>query len=200
VAPILLGMTWFYALDGKAEPQPPDALDEPLLLPKIVNGARAGLISVLSRFIPKQIAQHSDPPTPSIAPTCENLRHLLNTPRKTLTAHSRRSPKRDKNQLAVRRTEIMAEATKVGAVQNSRLFITIAGAADKIHAQCIEHAISTLRDFALGMDILGQRSRSGLGLILKSSLPPFLHSFRQVTFRYRKSASGVLHPALNPAA
>ncbi|HTK12356.1 MAG TPA: hypothetical protein VL402_01005 [Xanthobacteraceae bacterium] len=57
-----------------------------------------------------------------------------------------------RHQLAVRRNEAMAEATKAGALQNSRLIIVIAEAAEKIHIEATRQAASILRDFVQRMD------------------------------------------------
>ena len=57
------------------------------------------------------------------------------------------------NQLAARRKEAMAEATKAGALQSTRLIIVVAEAAEKTHIEVMHKATSMLREFAERMDI-----------------------------------------------
>jgi hypothetical protein len=56
------------------------------------------------------------------------------------------------HRLAVRRNEIKAEATKVGALQSSRLIITVAEAAEKIHVEAMQQAASVMREFVQRMN------------------------------------------------
>ena len=58
-----------------------------------------------------------------------------------------------RHRLAERSNEDMADATKAGALQSTRLIIVIAEAAQKIHAEVMQQATSMLRDFAQRMDI-----------------------------------------------
>jgi hypothetical protein len=58
-----------------------------------------------------------------------------------------------RHRLAARRNEAMAEATKAGALQSSRLIIVVAEAADTIHVEAIQRAVSLLREFAVRMDM-----------------------------------------------
>lgn len=58
-----------------------------------------------------------------------------------------------RDRLATRHNEIRAEATKAGALQNSRLIIVVAEAAEKIHVEAIQQATSVLREFVQRMDV-----------------------------------------------
>ncbi|HEV7601608.1 MAG TPA: hypothetical protein VGO49_15315 [Bradyrhizobium sp.] len=58
-----------------------------------------------------------------------------------------------RHRLAEQRNEAMAEATKAGALQSSRLIIVVAEAAEKIHVEAMQQAASLLREFAQRMDI-----------------------------------------------
>ena len=57
------------------------------------------------------------------------------------------------HQLVERRNEAMAEATKAGALQSTRLIIVIAKAAEKIHVEVMQQATSILREFVQRMNI-----------------------------------------------
>jgi hypothetical protein len=52
-----------------------------------------------------------------------------------------------RHRLASRSNEIKAEASKVGALRSSRLIVTVADAADKIHVEAMQQATSVLREF-----------------------------------------------------
>lgn len=56
-------------------------------------------------------------------------------------------------ELAVRRNEILSEATKVGALGSSRLIVTMLQEADAIHKKVLERGIVTLQNFMQRMDI-----------------------------------------------
>ena len=58
-----------------------------------------------------------------------------------------------RNRLATRRNEAMADATKAGALQSTRLVLIVAEAAEKIHIEVMQQATSTLREFVQRMDI-----------------------------------------------
>jgi predicted nucleotide-binding protein len=58
-----------------------------------------------------------------------------------------------RHQLAARRNEAMAEATKAGALQNSRLIVVVAEAAEKIHVEAMQQTMSVLREFVQRMDV-----------------------------------------------
>lgn len=55
--------------------------------------------------------------------------------------------------LAVQRSHSMAEATKAGALQNTRLIIVVAEEAKKIHIEVLQQATSKLREFVQRMDV-----------------------------------------------
>lgn len=57
------------------------------------------------------------------------------------------------HRLAGRRNEVMSEAAKAGALQNTRLIVIIADAAAKIHAEVMQQATSLLGQFAQRMNI-----------------------------------------------
>ena len=57
-----------------------------------------------------------------------------------------------RHRLATRRNEIKAEATRAGALQSSRLIITVADAADKIHVEAMQQAASVLQEFVQRMN------------------------------------------------
>jgi hypothetical protein len=84
-----------------------------------------------------------------------------------------------RNRLAARRNEIMAEAIKAGALQNSRLIIAVAEAAEKIHVEAMQQATSMLREFVQRMDIAPSRITEwtrphleNLGSTLLGEVPP----------------------------
>jgi Predicted pPIWI-associating nuclease len=58
-----------------------------------------------------------------------------------------------RHRLAARRNEVMAEATKAGALQSTRRIIVVAKAAEKIHVEVMQQVTSMLREFAQRMDI-----------------------------------------------
>src|SRR5436309_1380221 len=58
-----------------------------------------------------------------------------------------------RHRLAARRNEAMAEATKAGALQSTRLIIVVAEAAEKIHVEVMQQLTSMLREFVQRMDI-----------------------------------------------
>jgi len=58
-----------------------------------------------------------------------------------------------RDRLAARRNQAMAEATKAGALQDTRLIIVVAEAAEKSHIEVMQQATSTLREFVQRMDI-----------------------------------------------
>ena len=74
----------------------------------------------------------------------------------------------------------MAEAAKAGALQNSRLIIVVAEAAEKIHIEAMQQATSMLREFVQRMDIAPSQITEwarphleNLGNTLLGIIPPF---------------------------
>ncbi len=58
-----------------------------------------------------------------------------------------------RHRLASRSNEIKGEAAKAGALQSSRLIVTVADAADKIHVDAMQQATSILREFLPRMNV-----------------------------------------------
>ena len=58
-----------------------------------------------------------------------------------------------RDRLLARRNEAMAEATKAGALQSTRLIILVAEAAKKVHVEVMQQATSMLREFVQRMGI-----------------------------------------------
>jgi hypothetical protein len=99
-----------------------------------------------------------------------------------------------RHRLAERRNEAMAEATKAGALQNSRLIIVVAEAAEKIHVEAMQQATSMLREFMQRMDIApaqitewARPHLENLGNTLLAVIPPcgFPDEQRRIVAQYQ---------------
>jgi hypothetical protein len=99
-----------------------------------------------------------------------------------------------RHRLAARRNDAMAEATKAGALQNSRLIIVVAEAAEKVHVEAMQQATSMLREFVQRMDIAPAQIKEwarphleSLGNTLLGVVPPcaFPDEQRRIVAQYR---------------
>jgi hypothetical protein len=85
-----------------------------------------------------------------------------------------------RHRLAVRRKEAMAQATRAGALQGTRLIVVIAEAAEKIHVEAMQRVTSMLGNLPSEWKSRRHRLRSGPGLILRISAARYLEWFRSV--------------------